>query len=202
MTLLHESSGPSASLLLSKRRIDDFDQGHLTNPEFHIAPRRTTDSFLLEVQDSFLDPFHLDGILRISRQLKLQFRERLQTNPACMLPSFHHKLATGKERGRYVALDLGGSTFRVAIIELEGKDDGTAGPRSRILEMQAFRVGMEVKDLIGTAFFDWMAARIIETLNADGSVLTADRLNSLPLALTWSFPVEYFSPEALVTTWE
>ena len=111
-----------------------------------------------------------------------------------MLPSYQYKLATGRERGRYVALDLGGSTFRIAIIDLKGEQAGNKGTKSEFIELRAFRVGKEVKDLVGEAFFDWMAARIIETLEGKLQGLTTLGSAYLPLALTWSFPVAYERP--------
>ncbi|KAF5013122.1 hypothetical protein FDECE_842 [Fusarium decemcellulare] len=177
------------SFLSSKKR-DDLKQGGPSRPE-DTGPQITATDLLREIQDDFLGPFSTDKVLQMSNALKAQFRERLQNDPACMLPSYNHQLATGQEKGRYAALDLGGSTFRVAIIEFGGKQSDTEEPISEIVEMQAFRVGKEIKDLIGTAFFDWMAARIIETLQGKREGLTAEGVTSLPLALTWSFPVEY-----------
>lgn len=134
----------------------------------------------------------------MSRALKMQFRERLQSDTACMLPSYNDRLATGQEKGRYVALDLGGSTFRVAIIELTGRQEDAEELHSRIAEMKSFRVGREVKDLIGTSFFDWMAARIVQTVRGNMEGLKTQDMISLPLALTWSFPVEYNDPRCIL----
>ena len=37
-----------------------------------------------------------------------------------MIPSFVSNLPKGNERGKYLALDLGGTNFRVCLVELKG----------------------------------------------------------------------------------
>lgn len=72
-----------------------------------------------------------------------------------MLPSYNHALPTGKETGTFLALDVGGSTFRVALIELGGREEGM-----KIVSSTSMVIDEEVKALQGTDFFDWMAKRI------------------------------------------
>jgi hexokinase len=109
----------------------------------------------------------------------------------CMLPSYSHQLPRGTEVGRFVALDVGGSTLRVALVELCGRMSNI-GEESRIVSMRNFHITPEIKALEGMAFFDWMAERILETLSAeldqhDGSD------GPLPMSMAWSFPIEQTS---------
>ena len=73
----------------------------------------------------FLSSFSLTpaDLLQISDLLIKEFKEGLSkedhSSPVKMLIAYVHGLPTGKERGRYFALDLGGSNFRVLLITIE-----------------------------------------------------------------------------------
>lgn len=149
-----------------------------------IYPSRTIDEFLKEAEELILGPIDGDKLRRFSSELKRQFRERLHSHTECMLPSFNHLLPTGKERGQYLALDVGGSTLRVALVELRGRE--TTGRESEIVRMVSFKITPEIKKLEGMSFFDWMAARIYEVIRKD---VSPDR-DTIPIGLAWSFPVE------------
>ncbi|KAI5861367.1 hexokinase [Durotheca rogersii] len=148
---------------------------------------RTVEDFLREAERLLLGPIDGDGLRRYSSELKRQFRERLQSHPECMLPSFNHLLPTGNERGRFLALDVGGSTLRVGLVELRGR--GTTGRESEIVRMVAFKITPEIRMLEGMSFFDWMAGRIHEVVQND---IASDQ-EIIPMGLAWSFPVEQVS---------
>ena len=101
-----------------------------------------------------------------------------------MLPSFNHLLPTGREKGQFLALDVGGSTLRVALVELRGRE--ADGRESEIVQMETFRITPEIKQYEGMAFFDWLAARIHEVLSKDGRSTEG----YIPMGLAWSFPIE------------
>ncbi|KAI9826500.1 MAG: hypothetical protein M1819_007349 [Sarea resinae] len=129
-------------------------------------------------------------MLDMSRQLQDQFKDRLQSSGSCMLPSYSHTLPSGEERGTFLALDVGGSTLRVALVELSGRR--VAGNPMTILGIDSFRIGEQQRRLEGVAFFDWMAERIAEMLGKYGS---GRATGSTPLStgLAWSFPIEQTS---------
>ncbi|KAI3320219.1 hexokinase-1 [Xylariaceae sp. AK1471] len=153
-----------------------------------ISVSRTITEFLKEAEERLLSPIEGDKLRAFSSDLKAQFRERLQTHPECMLPSFNHLLPTGKEIGQYLALDVGGSTLRVALVELRGRE--ASGRECEIVRMISFKITPEIKRLEGMAFFDWMAGRIHEVIHKDG---VADTQDPIPVGLAWSFPVEQVS---------
>lgn len=149
-----------------------------------------------------------DQLKRFAMALKSQFRERLRDGAAaCMLPSYNHTLPTGAEHGRFLALDVGGSTLRVALVELRGRpaeqDRGSGtlgraegegagdGPTASIVRMKSFVIDDAVKGLVGRDFFDWIAERIVETVE---SALQNDERQDpdaeIPIGLAWSFPIE------------
>lgn len=152
------------------------------------SPTRTIAQFLKDAEELLLRPIEGDRLRTFSSELKAQFRERLQSHPECMLPSFNHLLPTGKEVGRYLALDVGGSTLRVALVELRGREN--EGRECEIIRLISFKITPEIKKLEGMAFFDWMAMRIYEVIHKDGTVDTEE---PIPMGLAWSFPVEQVS---------
>lgn len=163
------------------------------------AARDVVHEFLAEAEALFLGPTEGDGLARFAAQLKLEFRERLHAADAeSMLPSFNHLLPSGAETGRYVALDVGGSTLRAALVELRGRGTMTAaaGREAEIVRMDTFRITPEIKLLEGAAFFDWMAMRIKEVLEGDATWRPTPG-TPIPLGLAWSFPVEYVLPAPL-----
>lgn len=145
--------------------------------------------FLKEAEAALLGPINNEGLSALSTALKRQFLERLESDFECMLPSYSHQLPTGDESGQYLALDVGGSTLRVAVVQLSGRD-GEGRQESKILRIRSFSINREIKDLEGAAFFHWMAARIAETVSTDMKQEHSPD-QPLPMALAWSFPIEY-----------
>ncbi|KAM0561052.1 hypothetical protein ACHAPJ_003553 [Fusarium lateritium] len=153
--------------------------------------RQSTQAFLQEAEALFLDPVDQDGLQQLSRNLRKQLLERLQNDMECMLPSYSHQLPRGTEVGRFVALDVGGSTLRVALVELCGRISNI-GEQSKIVSIRNFFISPEIKALQGMEFFDWMAERILETLSAE--LEQHGRPDGpLPMSLAWSFPIEQTS---------
>ncbi|KAH7045890.1 hypothetical protein B0J12DRAFT_576898 [Macrophomina phaseolina] len=150
----------------------------------------TMDDFLRDVKRQFEAPLQPDRLLQMSAKLQVEFARKLDSSDICMLPSYNHTLPTGHERGTYLALDVGGSTFRVALVQLSGKEAGD-GCMS-IAKMRCFPINDSVRALEGHAFFDWMAARIAETLD-EPHVRAKLGQDTLPMGLSWSFPVQQTS---------
>ncbi|KLU86795.1 hexokinase-1 [Magnaporthiopsis poae ATCC 64411] len=150
--------------------------------------------FLREAEELLLEPVNSAALSEFSLQLKAQLRERLWSNTACMLPSYNHQLPDGSEHGRYLALDVGGSTLRIALVELDGRPEAGHGGESNILHMSTFKIDSDIKNLVGMDFFDWVAARIVETVS---SALEGQHENGseepIPVGLAWSFPIEQTS---------
>ncbi|KAI9661177.1 MAG: hypothetical protein M1821_009504 [Bathelium mastoideum] len=149
---------------------------------------RTPEEFFWEVKRLFEAPLNPANLLLFSGKLQEQFLEKLQVSNICMLPSYNHTLPTGHERGTYLALDVGGSTFRVAIVELGGSGEKSM----EIKTLQCHKIGNLERALEGHAFFDWMAVRIKETLEGYDIEL-AHGSEPLRMGLSWSFPIEQTS---------
>lgn len=156
---------------------------------------RTMDDLLREVQRLLEAPLESAKLLQMSGKLQDQFAPKLQASDICMLPSYNDKLPTGLEQGTYLALDVGGSTFRVAVVELNGhKPDAKS---MRIVNMKSYKIDNAVRYLRGTAFFDWMAEKIETAIN-DPQVKRINGTKSFPMGLAWSFPVEYVASPSIL----
>jgi hexokinase len=149
---------------------------------------RTLDDLLREIQRLLEAPLDPAQLLHMSGRLHDQFAPKLQASDICMLPSYNHKLPTGLEQGTYLALDVGGSTFRVAVVELSGRRPATKS--MRIVNMKSYKIDNSVRHLRGTQFFDWMAEKI-ETAISDPQLKKINGASTFPMGLAWSFPVEY-----------
>ncbi|MFH4978776.1 hypothetical protein AB6A40_005485 [Gnathostoma spinigerum] len=93
-----------------------------------------------------------------------------------MLPSYVRAIPNGTERGDFLALDLGGTNFRVLLITLEGRDAKMCG--------KIYRVPDSIMKGSGTALFDRIAECLAEFVKEQG--LSDGR--KLPLGFTFSFP--------------
>lgn len=62
-----------------------------------------------------------------------------------MLPSFVRAVPNGTERGDFLALDLGGTNFRVLRIKLSGTEAEMDGKIYRIPESKMKGTGVEVR---------------------------------------------------------
>ncbi|XP_022091810.1 hexokinase-1-like [Acanthaster planci] len=94
-----------------------------------------------------------------------------------MLPSYVRSLPNGTEMGRFMSLDMGGSNFRVLLVELT--DEGLTTTVDR------YHIPHEI--LFGTAdlFFDYIADHIEIFLKTH---CPAGICDDLPLGFTFSFP--------------
>ncbi|XP_054168492.1 hexokinase-2-like [Oppia nitens] len=121
-----------------------------------------------------------DQLEKVVVLLEQEFNEGLkrETNPIAavkMFPTFVRDVPNGREAGKFLALDLGGTNFRVLLIELNGKDFRS--------DSQIFAVPQHVMLGSGQQLFDHIAACLQEFM--DSRHLNGTRL---PLGFTFSFP--------------
>lgn len=146
-------------------------------------------AFLDEARHAFEDPLSLANLMALSGNLQKEFKEKLQASEISMLPSFNHTLPTGTENGNYLALDIGGTNFRIALVQLSGRrEDGQNGMRT--VKMFSHCISRPIKELKGRKFFAWMAEKIGEALD-DVEITRIQQDQTLPMGVAWSFPIEY-----------
>nr|CDS23579.1 hexokinase [Echinococcus granulosus] len=108
--------------------------------------------------------------------LKLRRRDKSSVK---MYPSYVTKMPTGEECGQYLALDLGGTNFRVCLVTLSGKKEPP------IVEQRTHAIPVDKMRGTGAELFDYLAANIHEFLRLRGLL---DK--EFKLGFTYSFPCE------------
>lgn len=157
--------------------------------ESHVEGRpsgKSLDIFADEIEQLLGGISDPQMLLRLSVGLQKQFQKALSSDARCMLPSYNHQLPHGREKGTYLALDVGGSTFRVALVELSGPKENGSG--IKLDALKSYKINDSIKQLKGEAFFDWMAGKIEETIFGHTGV---PKDGVLSMGLAWSFPIEY-----------
>uniref|UniRef100_A0A4W6F977 hexokinase n=1 Tax=Lates calcarifer TaxID=8187 RepID=A0A4W6F977_LATCA len=141
---------------------------------------------LSQVQ-KYLEPFHLslEKLQEISARLKKDMIRGLGKhthNKAAvkMLPTFVRATPDGTESGDFLALDLGGTNFRVLHVRVVEEEQ-------KVLKMDSQICAIPQEIMLGTGqqLFDHIAACL-------GDFLDAQNLKgqTLPLGFTFSFPCE------------
>lgn len=146
--------------------------------------------YLREVKHLFEASLPPRKLHTMSEKLQGEFHEKLQSSDISMLPSYHHTLPTGHERGTFLALDVGGSNFRLALIELKGRS--VSGDGFHTKRNKCFAIDTTVRALQGRQFFDWIAERI-EDMLAEDCHESDQGMSPLAMGLAWSFPIEQTS---------
>ena len=142
-----------------------------------------------EVSDAFGRQLDLKALLYFSKKLQVQLRQHLKFSEQCMLPSFNYHLPTGQEKGIYLALEVGGSNLRIAMVELAGRQQGLSSMST--IRIDTCPIGCDVKQLASHGFFDWMAERVKEMLHKEGKKTVGDvDAEPLRMGVAWSFPIE------------
>ena len=96
-----------------------------------------------------------------------------------MIPTYVDS-PTGSERGRFIALDLGGTNFRILLLELKGK--------GKIVKLSEQKFVLEKKYIKGSGreLFDFIAGCIKDFIDKEKSLLP----QSCNIGFTFSFPVK------------
>lgn len=100
-----------------------------------------------------------------------------ETNPEATIkcfPTYIRELPNGKEKGRFLALDLGGTNFRVLLIQLGEKNS---------MDSRIYAVPQDIMIGPGTGLFDHIADCLASFIKDHD---LGDEL--LPLGFTFSFP--------------
>ena len=163
-----------------------------------LRPPTLLDDFLKEVESQFMSQTYVEELLAMSKKLQAELQKQLRLgNSQVMLPSVNYELPTGEERGRYLAIEVGGSNLRIAVVELYGREPPTGLQPMKIKCIMSFPIDTPIRQLKEYAFFDWIAERVKELLTKDfddsseGSSFIQASRPGLRMGLAWSFPIEY-----------
>ena len=199
-TSVTEDVAPMTEFKMEPMDMLEEDPRQYPDKEIPMKPvyENPLDRLLEEVQKLHERDLRVDSLIALSYKLQAEFEERLQSESHCMLPSHNYTLPNGREHGTYLALEVGGSTLRVALLELNGR---TSTQPVRICRTVASNIDSRVRNLKGLQFFDWIAVQVQEIFLGDGEA--RDHMPStsqpIPMGIAWSFPIESVSRPLLRT---
>ncbi|KAM8886523.1 hexokinase-2 isoform 1-T1 [Spinachia spinachia] len=149
--------------------------------------------------DKYLDHFQLSD--ETIMDLAIQFRREMDkglcrdTNPTAavkMLPTFVRSTPDGTEQGEFLALDLGGSNFRVLLVKVMAN-----GKQEVEMENQIYAIPEHLMRGNGSQLFDHIADCLANFLQKLGI-----KDKKLPLGFTFSFPCQQTKlDESVLVSW-
>ncbi|OPJ88003.1 hexokinase-3 [Patagioenas fasciata monilis] len=153
-----------------------------------VAQRHEVDQVLAPLRLSRDDLKRVQGLMRREMDLGLG-QETNATASVCMLPTYVRNTPDGGEQGKFLALDLGGTNFRVLMVEV-----GADGIR---MASESYVIPTAVTQGTGEALFNHIMECIMDfQLKQD----LGDQV--LPLGFTFSFPCQQLGlDKAVLLTW-
>ncbi|RWS08560.1 Hexokinase-2-like protein [Dinothrombium tinctorium] len=135
-----------------------------------------------------------DQLEKVSSLLLNEFNEGLgkethSTASVKMFPTFVRDVPNGRERGKFLALDLGGTNFRVLLIDLDGEQFRMENEIYAIPESLMLGSGQELFDRIAECLANFMEKNGVKE-------------ERLPLGFTFSFPCRQEGlTKAILVSW-
>ncbi|KAM8774337.1 hexokinase HKDC1 isoform 1-T1 [Rhynchonycteris naso] len=118
--------------------------------------------------------------MRDKMRAELEYGLKRDTHPLAtvkMLPTYVCGMPDGTEKGKFLALDLGGTNFRVLLVKIR------SGRRSVRMYNKIFAIPLEIMQGTGEELFDHIVQCIADFLDYMGL-----KGAQLPLGFTFSFP--------------
>ncbi|XP_063551824.1 hexokinase-2 isoform X1 [Gorilla gorilla gorilla] len=138
-----------------------------------------------------------DQLLEVKRRMKVEMERGLSKEthasaPVKMLPTYVCATPDGTEKGDFLALDLGGTNFRVLLVRVRNGKWGGVEMHNKI-----YAIPQEVMHGTGDELFDHIVQCIADFLEYMGM-----KGVSLPLGFTFSFPCQQNSlDEVTAPSW-
>uniref|UniRef100_A0A4W3K2I4 Hexokinase-2 n=1 Tax=Callorhinchus milii TaxID=7868 RepID=A0A4W3K2I4_CALMI len=138
-----------------------------------------------------------EQLFEVKRRMRVEMENGLKkkTHEAAtvkMLPSFVRSIPDGSENGDFVALDLGGTNFRVLLVKIRSGKRRTVEMHNKI-----YAIPLEIMQGTGEELFDHIVTCISDFLDYMGM-----KGARLPLGFTFSFPCEQKSlDEGILLKW-
>ncbi|XP_026176995.1 hexokinase-2 isoform X2 [Mastacembelus armatus] len=160
-------------------------------PELHEDQEHKVDKYLQHLQLS--DETLMDVSIRFRREMdKGLCRDTNPTAAVKMLPTFVRSTPDGTEQGEFLALDLGGSNFRVLLVKVMAN-----GEQKVEMESQIYAVPEHIMRGSGTELFDHIADCLAHFVDKMGI-----KDKKLPLGFTFSFPCQQTKlDESVLMSW-
>ncbi|RUP51172.1 hexokinase-domain-containing protein [Jimgerdemannia flammicorona] len=112
-----------------------------------------------------------------------------------MIPTYIYRLPTGKEKGTYLAIDLGGTNLRVCRVDLLGNHKFE-------IHQEKYMISEELKLARAMDLFDYIAGCVSTFISSNCSDGHPQGQGGWKIGFTFSFPVEYVSRECGIGCWK
>ncbi|KAK2911017.1 hypothetical protein Q8A67_003150 [Cirrhinus molitorella] len=138
-----------------------------------------------------------ENLMDVSKRFRREMDKGLgrDTNPTAavkMLPTFVRSTPDGTETGDFLALDLGGTNFRVLLVKVSSN-----GQQKVEMENQIYAIPENIMRGSGTELFDHIAECLANFLEKMGI-----KEKKLPLGFTFSFPCQQTKlDESFLVSW-
>ncbi|CAB1428484.1 unnamed protein product [Pleuronectes platessa] len=138
-----------------------------------------------------------EQLLEVKKRMRTEIQNGLSKSTqdsatVKMLPTFVQSTPDGTEHGDFLALDLGGTNFRVLLVKIRSGKRRTVEMHNKI-----YAIPLEVMQGTGEELFDHIVQCISDFLDYMGMKNTR-----LPLGFTFSFPCRQTSLDAgILVTW-
>uniref|UniRef100_A0A8C9ZKS0 hexokinase n=1 Tax=Sander lucioperca TaxID=283035 RepID=A0A8C9ZKS0_SANLU len=138
-----------------------------------------------------------EQLLDVKKRMKTEIQNGLSKSTqdsatVKMLPTFVNSTPDGSEHGDFLALDLGGTNFRVLLVKIRSGKRRTVEMHNKI-----YAIPLEVMQGTGEELFDHIVQCISDFLDYMGM-----KNARLPLGFTFSFPCRQTSLDAgILVTW-
>ncbi|XP_059407290.1 hexokinase-2-like [Carassius carassius] len=138
-----------------------------------------------------------ENLMDVSKRFRREMDKGLgrDTNPTAavkMLPTFVRSTPDGTETGDFLALDLGGTNFRVLLVRVSSN-----GKQTVEMENQIYAIPENIMRGSGTELFDHIAECLANFLDKLGI-----KDKKLPLGFTFSFPCQQTKlDESILVSW-
>ncbi|XP_071338161.1 hexokinase-2 isoform X1 [Trachinotus anak] len=159
--------------------------------ELHDDQAHKVDKYLHRLQLS--DETVMDLSIRFRREMdKGLCRDTNPTAAVKMLPTFVRSTPDGTEQGEFLALDLGGSNFRVLLVKVMA-----GGERKVEMENQIYAIPEHIMRGSGSELFDHVVDCLSNFMEKMGI-----KDKKLPLGFTFSFPCQQTKlDESVLLSW-
>lgn len=187
----------SKEIEVDTKSIHSLSEGSSSLSSPRSSPISSTDSISIHdfkisqsldlIIKSFKGPLTDDNLGKHSELLLSDFNSSLSENAITMLPNYNISPA-GDENGLYLVVDLGGSTLRVAVVDIAPQDEkyDSRSDRINVVVEEKWLISNEYK-VINRNFFKFIGSKIMETIEKQKILKLSDIIKT---GITWSFPLD------------
>jgi hexokinase len=164
----------------------------------HIEPAKDQGSAAAAIQ-ALTGFIHTSTLLRLARRFSATYLDLARNSLEHFLVTPVTALPTGKEKGKFLSIDVGGTNLRVGIVELLGSDEHEDGDGENVFakikrsHSKDWPIGDHLKMDQAEDLFEWIGDCVADVLEeaVQETTIGSESLSGdeIPLGITFSFPM-------------